>query len=88
MHIAGISDALIEPAEFQRLMGLLRVAPDLGDDASEIRAVSLYYRAVQLFAGLASPVSRAARLWAEGELARCAYFAAIALDRRLAPAAN
>jgi len=87
-QVAGINVIPLEPLEFQRLIGLLRVAPDPGDDAAEIRAVSLYYQAVRLFSRVASRISKAARHWAEGELTRCTYFAAIALDRRLAPTSN
>ena len=86
--VTGISIERVDPEEFSRLMGLLRVAPDPRDDAAELRAVSVYFRVVQLANWLVSPLSRAAQEWSEIELGRCAHFAAVALDRRLAPAAE
>jgi hypothetical protein len=85
-EVTGISIEKVEPEEFSRLMGLLRVAPDPCDDAAELRAVSIYFRIIQLTRRLVSPLSRAAHEWSEIELGRCAHFAAVALDRRLAPA--
>jgi hypothetical protein len=85
-EVTGISIEKVEPEEFSRLMGLLRVAPDPCDDAAERRAVSVYFRVVQLASWLVSPLSRAVEEWSEVELGRCAHFAAVALDRRLAPA--
>ena len=40
--VMGLTVDTIAPHEFDRLMALVRVAPDPGDDAAEITAVSLY----------------------------------------------
>jgi hypothetical protein len=87
-EITGLGNGAIGPEDFHRLLDLLRVAPDPSDDALETNAVSFYYRAVQLMRGVASLISVRVRDWAQNELSRCAYFAAVALDRRLAPVAQ
>jgi len=86
-EVTGVEIERVQPEDFSRLMVLLRVAPDPRDDAAELRAVSIYFRAVQLANWLASPLSHAVRDWSRIELARCAHFAAVSLDRRLSPAA-
>jgi hypothetical protein len=69
-------------------MGLARIAPNLLDDASEIRAVTAYYSVVNFAGSMIAPFSSAAREWVQQELSRCTYFAAVTLDRRLAPLIN
>jgi hypothetical protein len=84
--IVGLTADSRDPLEFNRLMVLVRVAPDLGDDSVEIAAVSLYYRALKMAAAIMSLISKGASNWCRGEQARCSYFAAVTLDRRLVPA--
>jgi hypothetical protein len=86
--IMGLTVDTIEPREFDRLMVLVRIAPDPGDDATEITAVSLYYRFMKLAVAIASPLSDGASNWCRSELARCCHFAAVTLDRRLVPLAE
>jgi hypothetical protein len=81
-EVTGIGDTLA-PSDFQRLLQFVRQAPPLADDATEIRAVSIYFRLARVAGALASPLSRQASLWFKNELARCSYFAAVTLDRRL-----
>jgi hypothetical protein len=83
--VMGLTVDTIAPHEFDRLMALVRVAPDPGDDAAEITAVSLYYRIMKIAAAVSSLMSEGARNWCRSELARCSYFAAVTLDRRLVP---
>jgi hypothetical protein len=82
-EISGIAIEAVHPDDFSRLMVLLRVAPGPRDNAHSLRAVSIYFRAVQLARWLVSPLSRAAHGWFHRELSRCAHFAAVTLDRRL-----
>jgi len=88
LNVMGLTVDTIAPHEFDRLMALVRVAPDPGDDAAEITAVSLYYRIVKMAATVSSLMSEGASNWCRGELARCSYFAAVTLDRRLVPVAE
>lgn len=83
-EVAGIAAEPITGEDFHRLVGLIRVAPDPGDDATEIRTVSIYRGIIRLMASLISPRSVKAAQWFDRELALCAHFAAVTLDRRLA----
>jgi hypothetical protein len=84
LEVAGITLDQIHGGEFARLLGLVRIAPDPGDDRMELRTVKLYYSLVRLAGFALSPFVSAVRDWSERESARCAYFVAVALDRRIA----
>jgi hypothetical protein len=86
--LMGLKLDSIEPRGFDRLMVLVRIAPDPGDDAMEITAVSLYYGILRLAAAASSSLSERVSNWCHSELARCSYFAAVTLDRRLVPVAE
>ena len=81
-EVADIGERLA-PSDFDRLLQLVRLAPPLADDATEIRAVSIYFRLASAAGVLVSPLSRKASQWFENELAHCSHFAAVTLDRRL-----
>lgn len=83
-EFTGIGDTLA-PSDLHRLLQLVRLAPPLADDATEIRAVSIYFRLARVAGALLSPLSRQASRWFEQQLQRCSYFAAVTLDRRLVP---
>jgi hypothetical protein len=83
-EIAGLGSDRIPSGEFGRLLGLVRLAPDPGDDRMELRTVRLYYWVVRLIGVLSARFVSAAKEWSECEGARCSYFAAVALDRRIA----
>src|ERR1700693_3523399 len=55
--VMGLTVDSIQPREFNRLMVLVRVAPDPGDDGMEISAVGMYYRAVTLASAFMSLIS-------------------------------
>lgn len=82
-QVAGLNSQQIVPAEFSRLMMLVHVAPDPGDDGAEIKAVRAYFGLVSACEWFASLFSSSATQWCDAELARCSYFAAVTLDRRL-----
>jgi hypothetical protein len=85
-EVTGLSGEAVEASEFSRLMNLVFLAPDPGDDAMEIRSISAYHTLVVIARWLISRVWKTGCNWCENELRRCAYFAAVTLDRRLAPA--
>jgi hypothetical protein len=87
-EIAGIEPERIPSGEFGRLLGLLRLARDPGDDRMELLTVRLYYSVVRIVGAIGAPFVSAAREWSEREGGRCAYFAAVALDRRIASVAR
>jgi hypothetical protein len=82
--IIGLQSPEIAGAQFHRLLGLVRLAPDPGDDKWDLRVVSVYYRAVRLAGLLSGPLGSIARSWVERQSGLCAYFAAAALERRVA----
>lgn len=45
-EVTGLSGETVEADEFSRLMNLVFLAPEPGDDAMEIRSVTLYYTLV------------------------------------------
>lgn len=47
-EVSGLSGETVEAGEFSRLMNLVFLAPDPGDDAMEIRSVTLYHTLVAL----------------------------------------
>jgi hypothetical protein len=83
-EIVGTGQA-VPSEEFGRLVQLVEICPGSGDDRFSLRAVRAYYGLLNLLGTLvprqfASNVSS----WVEQERANCAYFAAIALGRRIA----
>lgn len=83
-RIIGIEPPQIRGEHFGRLLDLARLAPDPGDDKWDMRVVSIYYAIVRAAALLISPLAPAIRKWARQQSKMCAYFAAAALDRRIA----
>jgi len=83
-EVTGIEDHLVSGEDFKRLLHLLHLCPERGDDRSEIRAVRTYYAMMGALRVMARGVMPAVGDWAESERQGCAYFAAVALDRRIA----
>ena len=83
-EIIGMESTEIGGQEFHRLLGLVRLAPNPGDDKWDLRIISTYYRVVRLAGMVTSPLSSVARKWSERQSSMCAYFAAAALSRRIA----
>lgn len=85
-EITGISGDMIEAAQFGRLLQLVELCPGSGNDTMGIRAVRAYFKSLSLLRGMIVRIPAGAKLanWLEQERASCAYFAAIALDHRMA----
>ena len=69
--------------EFPRLVQLVRLCPERGDDGLELHAVHAYYSLLSLLRK-ALFVAPAVAMRVDRERAACAHFAAVALDRRVA----
>jgi hypothetical protein len=82
-EVTGISDRHLTGDEFGRLLGLTQICPERGDDQTEILTVGVYYRLVTLSRAMFQSMSPM-DIWLERERQHCAYFAAVALDRRIA----
>jgi hypothetical protein len=70
--------------DFRRVVQLLRLCPDRPEDRGEIRAIGVYFGMLDLLKTLTKSIAPKVRTWTDGELGRCTYFAAVALDRRVA----
>ena len=83
-ELAVIPGAMVPASEYMRLMQLARACPELDEAHIGVFAVRVYFSLLTLVAG---PIRRLAPVVAaliEGERSGCAYFAAAALDRRIA----
>jgi len=87
-EITGITGQRVQTAQFARLLQLVELCPGPGNDEMGIRAVRAYFGVLSLAKSWLTRIPSAAiskaTAWAEGERASCAYFAATALDQRMA----
>ncbi|MGH9793095.1 MAG: hypothetical protein ACRD5W_17945 [Candidatus Acidiferrales bacterium] len=83
-QVTGIDDHRVKRGDFQRLVQLVDLCPEPGDDGAQLRAVRVYYAMMNAGRSLAAAIAPALRDWIEREQAACGYFAAVVLDRRIA----
>ena len=83
-EVTGIQDHAVTGEEFLRLDQLLGLCPEPGGDRFETRAVRNYYHLLNFLRALMRGLAPTVALWADRERAGCAYYAAVALDRRIA----
>jgi len=84
LDVAGITAQPVAAGDFRRLVSLVRLCPERADDGVEIRLVAAYYSFLGATRGLLRSIVPAIAGWAERERESCSYFAAVALDRRIA----
>jgi hypothetical protein len=82
-EVAGFRGNSVSVSDFGRLLQLLRLCPERGDDHGDIRAVGAYYKALRGLSRLTSSLVPQIAAWANRECENCSYFAAVALDRRI-----
>ena len=83
-QVTGIENHRVHRNDFQRLLQLVELCPEPGDDAVQLRAVRAYYAMMKTLRALPGAMVPAVKAWVEQEQATCGYFAAVALDRRIA----
>jgi len=81
--VTGISRAA-SGDDFVRVIQLLRLCPAPTNDRSELRTVSTYFRFLGFLRSTIGRLMPSLRNWTESEQGHCAYFAAVALGRRIA----
>ncbi|GAC1621204.1 MAG: hypothetical protein PVS2B2_11700 [Candidatus Acidiferrum sp.] len=81
--VTGIS-TVATGRDFAKVMQFLYLCPSRPEDRGEVRSVHIYFALLNLFGRVVAKIIPAAVLWIERERGRCAYFAAVALDRRIA----
>lgn len=81
--VTGIARAA-SGKDFERVIQLLRLCPAHPHDRSEIRAIGTYFRLLGFACASFGKLIPSLESWAETERGQCAYFAAVALERRIA----
>lgn len=81
--VTGIKAAAPRGEDFARVMQLLQLCPERPNDSGEIRAVHGYYRLLGIVRASLARWMPSLHAWTETQRAQCAYFAAVALDRRI-----
>jgi hypothetical protein len=79
----GISNQNVAAEDFERLVQLVRLCPERGEDQTEIRVVWTYYGLMDVLNRITRPIFPGVAAWAQQERQNCSHFAAVALDRRI-----
>src|SRR5260370_25833553 len=89
---ASVETSSLTGRDFEKLVGLLGLTPDLNPDHGGLGLVRLYYRVIGGFSALAFSRLPALAAWIEQERTICARYAAVQIARRFpahfAPAAS
>ncbi|MHB8411105.1 MAG: hypothetical protein ACYDDI_04070 [Candidatus Acidiferrales bacterium] len=83
-EVVGIEGRNVSSDQFGRLVQLIRLCPQKGDDRADLKIVGVYYSMMGALRSTARTIAPRITAWAERERADCAYFVAVALDRRIA----
>ena len=70
--------------DFARVIQLLDLCPEHPQERGHIRAINAYFRLLTFLRSTVARIIPALVSWTELERGQCAYFAAVALDRRIA----
>ena len=70
-------------AEYTRIIQLLKLCPERPEDRAGLRAVEIYYDLLHVLQSTVAILAPSLKAWTEAEREGCAYFAAVALDRRI-----
>lgn len=81
--VTGIA-ALPSGRDFVRVFQLLQLCPERPEDRAGIRAVELYFSILSFVDRNIVRIIPSLQAWTEHELAGCASFAVVVLDRRIA----
>ena len=82
-EVTGISRTA-SPDDFSRVIQLLNLCPDRPEDRSSLRAVGAYYHFLRFVRATLALAMPSLKQWTDNERSHCAYFAAVALGRRIA----
>ena len=80
---AGARNGQLTGEDFPALVGIHELTPDLRSVGKGLASVRIYYGLVDAAASLLGSSMPAVRGWAQRELAICARYAAVQIDRRL-----
>ncbi|MGB6431997.1 MAG: hypothetical protein WBF06_15560 [Candidatus Acidiferrales bacterium] len=82
--VTGFTVRNVSGGEFGRVLQLMRLCPVLAGSGPALAPVRLYYAFLGGVRTSLGWTSRGFADWLEGERGGCAYFAAVALDHRIA----
>jgi hypothetical protein len=82
-EVTGVEGQDVAAGDFDRLVQLVHLCPERGDDQKQIRVVGLYYVLLNIAGQITRSVIPSMAQWVESERRGCSYFAAVALDRRI-----
>jgi hypothetical protein len=83
-EVAGIGNLQVRGEQFGRLLQLARLCPDPGNDSRGIEAVRAYFKLLNLVKAASRRLVPNLATWTDRERSGCAYFVAVALERRIA----
>ena len=69
--------------DFKRVMQLLQLCPERPEDRNGVQAIGVYFSLLNFLRSTLARVVPSMRSWTELERGHCAYFAAVALERRI-----
>jgi hypothetical protein len=69
--------------DYKRVMQLLQLCPERPEDRNGIQAISAYFRLLNFLRSTVARMVPTMQAWTELERGHCAYFAAVALERRI-----
>jgi hypothetical protein len=82
-EVTGLAASNVAASDFDRLVQLVRLCPERGDDRKEIRVVGTYYSLLDMLGRITRSIIPSIAAWAENERQSCSHYAAVALDRRI-----
>jgi hypothetical protein len=80
--VTGIKETA-SAQDYARVVQILELCPERPEDRTGLRAVSFYHACLTVAKQSVSRLVPTLKSWTERELASCAYFAAVTLDRRI-----
>jgi hypothetical protein len=69
--------------DFKRVMQLLQLCPERPEDRNGVQAIGAYFRLLNFLRSTVARIVPSMQTWTELERGHCAYFAAVALERRI-----
>jgi hypothetical protein len=81
--VTGIQKAA-SGEDYPRVVQLLHLCPESPDDRTRLQAIGAYFGMLNFLRSTVARLKPSWRTWTDLERAHCAYFAAVALDRRIA----
>ena len=82
-EVAHLKNHAVAANDFERFLPLARLCGSYKQDRMRLRTVGAYYAVLNAISRLGAMVPSIAT-WTERERQHCSYFAAVALDRRIA----